>query len=206
MKSWIVIPAAAALLAAAGAARAESDAAAPAVAVPAPGAAASEDESPRALRRAGRARLDAGETAAGVALLRQAALAGDYPALIALERLRRAGGPHAPSLADMIAIETARAEAGDPVAAWRLARRRETGDGVEPSTEEAVRWLKIVARKENAAYPKSAEAAFRLCEIYARGGAVRADAAAARGWCAEAARRGHAGAAFALAQMKGANG
>ncbi|MBB5517413.1 SEL1-like repeat protein [Amphiplicatus metriothermophilus] len=202
MKRWIAVAAAAAALLAAGSGRAGSDAAA----VPVPAPAAGEDGSPRALRKAGLALLAENEPARAVYLLRRAALDGDYPALVALERLRRAGGPNAPSLADMIAIETALAEAGDPVAAWRLVRRHETGEGVDPSAEEAVRWLKIVARKENAAYPKSAEAAFRLCEIYARGEAVPADETAARGWCAEAARRGHAGAAFALAQMKGVNG
>lgn len=143
---------------------------------------------------------------AAMARLKQAAADGDTVALIALERLRREGGAHAPSLADIVAVEIVRAERRDPIAAWRLAQRYLVGDGVDASPAEAIRWLAVAAAHEGAAWPKSAEAAFRLCEIYSRGAGVAADGAAARGWCARAADAGHAGAALVLAQLQRLDG
>ena len=137
-------------------------------------------------------------------LLKSAALAGDYPALIRLETLRQ-DGVDGPSLADMIGIETVRANAGDPVAAWRLAERFETGDGVDASEADMLKWLAVVAGVDKARFPKAPEAAFRLCEAYALGASAH-DPEAARRWCAQAADNGHAGARIVLrrlAQLQG---
>lgn len=142
---------------------------------------------------------------AGVELLKQAARAGDYAALLRLEDLRQRRLAHSPSLADMIAIETARAEAGDPVAAFRLAKRYETGEGVAPSQTAAAKWLEVAASADTARFPKAPDAAFRLCQINALGGDAH-DPDAARRWCASAAGNGHAGAAIVLrrlAQLQG---
>ena len=140
------------------------------------------------------------------AYLKEAALRGDMIALVTLERLRRAGAPSAPSQAEIVAIETERAEDGDLVAAWRLAQRYRDGDGVERSSVEAVRWLTKVATAENSSYPKTTEAAYRLCEAYGRGEGVKADDAKAQRWCQRAAHAGHAGAALVLAQLKRLDG
>jgi TPR repeat protein len=148
---------------------------------------------------------EAADPFAGVDLLKQAARAGDYAALIRLEDLRQRRLVHSPSLADMIEIETARAEAGDPVAAWRLAKRYETGEGVAESETDAAKWLEVAASAETARFPKAPEAAFRLCELNALGDEAR-DPEAARRWCAVAAESGHAGAAIVLkrlAQLQG---
>ncbi len=136
----------------------------------------------------------------GVALLKRAALSGDYAALIRLEDLRRQGLAHSPSLADMIAIETVRADGGDPVAAWRLARRFEEGDGVIRSETDEAKWLKVAASAALGVFPKTGEAAFRLCELQSTGDAAH-DPAEARRWCAVAAERGHAGAAIMLRRL-----
>ena len=137
---------------------------------------------------------------AGVALLKEGAIAGDYAALIRLEDLRRQRLAHSPSLGDMIEIETARAEAGDPVAAWRLASRFEIGDGVAPSPAEEAKWLEVAAVAETARFPKAPEAAYRLCMLNALGGEAH-DSDAARQWCARAAENGHAGAAVVLKRL-----
>lgn len=144
------------------------------------------------------------DPAKGVSLLTEAAKAGDYAALIKLEELRRQGLAHSPSLADMIEIETYRAKAGDPVAAFRLARRYDEGDGVEPSTEEAMRWFEVAAEAPMSEFPKSADAAYRLCELYARED-VAADLRRARRWCGRAAENGNAAAAMALGRLAQAN-
>lgn len=141
-----------------------------------------------------------GDARAGVDLLTQAALAGDYASLIKLEQMRRAGEQHAPKLSDIIAIETARAEEGDPVTAWRLANRYETGEGVRPSFDETEKWLTVVASGDAEAFPKTHEAAFRLCEMNAIAGGEAA-AAKAKAWCARAAEHGHAGAAIMLRRI-----
>lgn len=142
---------------------------------------------------------DTADLFAGVALLKQAAAAGDYAALIRLEDLRRQRLAHSPSLADMIAIERRRAEAGDPVSAWRLAGRYETGDGVPVSEAHRAKWLEIAASVDSARFPKAREAAFRLCEMKALGEDREPDAA--RRWCAMAAEDGHAGAAIVLRRL-----
>lgn len=140
-----------------------------------------------------------------VDLLKDAAIEGDYAALIRLENLRRQRLAHSPSLDDIIAVETARAGKGDAVAAWRLAKRYETGDGVEASETGAAKWLEIAASAEPARFPKAGEAAYRLCELNALGNETR-NPDAARRWCAIAAENGHMGAAIVLkrlAQLQG---
>ncbi|PQA88606.1 sel1 repeat family protein [Hyphococcus luteus] len=175
-------------------------------------AAASEDGAIKAKRYLAYIMLD-GETPKGreadlfkgVALLKEAALAGDYAALIRLENLRRKHLAHSPSLDDMIAIEEARAEEGDPVVAWRLAKRFEMGDGVEVSEAGMTKWLEVAASAEPARFPKAGEAAYRLCELNALGREAK-DPDAARRWCAVAAENGHMGAAIVLkrlAQLQG---
>lgn len=160
----------------------------------------------QALEQLERQACDARCAGEAVARLKRAAADGDTLALIALERLRREGGAHAPGLADIIAVEIVRAERGDPIAAWRLAQRYLVGEGVDASPAESVRWLTVAAAYEDATWPKSAEAAFRLCEIYSRGAGVAADGATARDWCARAADAGHAGAALVLAQLQRLDG
>ncbi|MAW79567.1 MAG: hypothetical protein CMI63_04965 [Parvularcula sp.] len=136
----------------------------------------------------------------GTALLKEAAIAGDYTALIRLEDLRLQRLAHSPTLADMIAVERARAESGDPVAAWRLAARFETGDGVAASPADEAKWLEIAAEAETDRFPKAPEAAYRLCMLNALDGETR-DPDAARRWCALAADNGHAGAAVVLKRL-----
>lgn len=137
---------------------------------------------------------------AGVALLKNAAMAGDYAALLRLEDLRRQHLAHSPTLDDMIEVEIARAERGDPVAAWRLARRYELGEGVQPSQKARAKWLTVAAEADVSRFPKAREAAFALCEINALGEEA-ADPEAARRWCAVAAENGHAGAAIVLRRL-----
>ena len=136
----------------------------------------------------------------GVDYLKQAAMAGDYVALVRLEDLRREGLTHSPSLDDMVEIESTRAADGDPVAAWRLARRFEAGDGVTPSQSDEAKWLEVAASAPPARFPKAGEAAFRLCQIKALGPEA-ADPEAARHWCGMAAEGGHAGAAIVLRRL-----
>ncbi|CAK9039432.1 Bifunctional uridylyltransferase/uridylyl-removing enzyme (UTase/UR) (Bifunctional [protein-PII] modification enzyme) (Bifunctional nitrogen sensor protein) [Includes: [Protein-PII] uridylyltransferase (PII uridylyltransferase) (UTase) [Durusdinium trenchii] len=127
----------------------------------------------------------------GVALLSDAARRGDYGALVKLETLRRDGFPYSPSLDDIIAIEINRAAAGDPVLAWRLAKRYEQGDGVVSSEREMKRWLEVAAAAPVSEFPKSGEAAYKLCVLNA-GSDVDANLPAARAWCAQAAENGDA--------------
>lgn len=135
-----------------------------------------------------------------VGLLSDAAKQGDYAALIKLEELRQEGLAFSPSLDDIIEVETHRASKGDPVLAWRLAKRYEYGDGVVPSNEEAMRWLKVAAAAPISEFPKSGEAAYRLCVMHASTG-VAADMRSARAWCGEAADRGEAAAAVMLGRL-----
>jgi TPR repeat protein len=132
--------------------------------------------------------------------LKDAARAGGNFALIRLEQLRAAGAPNAPGLDDIISIEIARAERGDAVTAWRLARRYETGDGVKSSAIDMVRWLKVAASEDPDIFPKAADAAYRLCEIHGQDAA--ANASEARFWCREAAGAGHAGAVMVIARLR----
>ncbi|MEO0879250.1 MAG: hypothetical protein AAFY22_06000 [Pseudomonadota bacterium] len=136
------------------------------------------------------------------ALMMDAARRGDNNALIVLEGMRAGGAPQAPSDADMVALETARSERGDPMTAWRLATRYRTGDGVEPSANEAVKWLRVAAKGTPRLYPKAADAAFLLCEAYARGDGVEKNLKRAQQWCRQAARDGHSGAVIALARLE----
>lgn len=137
----------------------------------------------------------------GVARLEEAARAGDYLALIRLEDLRRTGLAHAPALADIIAIEKARAGAGDPVTAWRLAGRVEAGEAL--AGDDASPWLAIAAAADISEFPSAGEAAFRLCERHALGEAR--DPASAKRWCEKAADSGHAGAAILLRRLASLN-
>ncbi len=144
-------------------------------------------------------------TASGVALLKTAALAGDYVSLIKLENMRRADEHHAPSVEDIVLIEKALAENGDPVTAWRLANRYESGEGVVRSRDLAEKWLVVVASGRAEKFPKTREAAFRLCEMNAvetGGEGVQK----AKKWCAQAAEYGHAGAAIMLRRIARAAG
>lgn len=147
---------------------------------------------------------DSGRSAA-ITRLVSAARAGDDLALIRLEQLRRSGEPGAPSLDEIIAIEIARAEKGDPMTAWRLARRYEEGDGVPVSNGEMIRWLRIAGDEAAGDYPKARDAAYRLCEIYGRGAGAPTDLDAARLWCERAAGAGHSGAAIVIARLRGAD-
>jgi TPR repeat protein len=142
---------------------------------------------------------------AGAELLKQAALAGDNVALVRLEDLRRQQLAHSPTLQDMIDIETARAGDGDPVSAWRLAKRYEIGEGVAASKLEEAKWLEVAASAESARFPKAEEAAFRLCQLKAMGEEA-GDPGAARRWCGMAAERGHAGAVIVLRRLASLQG
>lgn len=145
----------------------------------------------------------AGERGAAVRLLILAAFAGDDLALVRLEQMRRKGEPGAPPLSDLVEIERVRAERGDPVTAWRLARRYRDGDGVAASTAEMIRWLRVAGDETAGDYPKARDAAYRLCEIYGRGDGAPADLDEARDWCARAAGAGHKGAAMVIARLRG---
>lgn len=140
-----------------------------------------------------------GEIGSGVQLLAAAARAGDYVSLIKLEQMRREGHRDALQLSEIIDIEKVRAERGDPVTAWRLANRYETGEGVEVSRTETTKWLSVVAATDAETFPKSREAAFRLCELRAVEGET--GSGEAKKWCARAAARGHAGAAIMLRRI-----
>ncbi|MEZ5894235.1 MAG: hypothetical protein R3C58_13965 [Parvularculaceae bacterium] len=165
---------------------------------------AASDGDLRAMRYLGYATLDdqrakPEDLKTGVALLTKAALDGDYAALIRLEDLRRQNLAHSPSLTDIVAIEKARAEAGDPVTAWRLARRVDDGEAL--AGDDAAKWLAVAAAAELSDFPKAGDAAFRLCEMRASGD----DAAEARRWCQKAADSGHAGAAIMLRRLASLN-
>lgn len=137
----------------------------------------------------------------GVEFLMDAARAGDNAALIKLEELRQSAVAYAPTLSDIISVELHRAENGDPISAWRLAKRYEFGEGVAPSRTEMTRWLKVVAETDHARFPKSNEAAFRLCELHVAGDDETYDPTMARRWCAQAAKNGSAAAAIVLRRL-----
>lgn len=161
---------------------------------------------PRDLRLRAEEHLKADRRAEGLALMKAAARGGDNLALIKLEQIRLSKVADAPSLSDMVEIEIARAEDGDAVAAWRLAQRYETGDGVKASSKDMVRWLQVAASKTVEEFPKAADAAYRLCEAYGRGAGVPVDEAAAQSWCARAAGGGHPGAVMVIARLRGVDG
>ncbi|MEL7488742.1 MAG: hypothetical protein AAGJ87_16190 [Pseudomonadota bacterium] len=133
-----------------------------------------------------------------VALLADAAGRGDNNALIVLETMRAAGASYAPADDAIIAIELKRARRGDPMTAWRLAKRYRDGDGVAASAAAAVKWLAVAAKGKPSLYPYADDASFLLCEAYASGAGVRRNARTARRWCERAAAQGHSGAVIAL--------
>lgn len=139
-------------------------------------------------------------------LMIDAARRGDNNALIVLEGMRAGGAPHAPSDAQMVALETERALNGDPLTAWRLAKRYRVGDGVAVSAADSVRWLRVAAKGRSDLYPKATDAAYLLCEAYARGDGVREDIKRARKWCQKAIDGGHNGAVIALTQLQRSRG
>lgn len=171
-----------------------------ALAVAAGWGAALAGEAPASETRAFAKCPDTACRAEAVARLKADALAGDDYALVSLELLRASGAADAPSLAQIIEIEIARAGGGDAMTAWRLAKRYETGDGVAASQTEMIRWLKVAAAER--AYPKAADAAYALCEIYNHGEATAAEPAEARDWCRIAAGAGHAVAVMTLARLR----
>ena len=132
----------------------------------------------------------------GVEILAELAHAGDYPALIKLNRLIEDGARHAPEVESIIGIEETLAMRGDAVAAWRLARRYQIGEGVEPSFKRAARWLEIAATTPADRFPKAPDAALELCGLY-----LEADARKAREWCGLAAEAGKPAARIALRRL-----
>lgn len=168
--------------------------------------AASKGE-PRAQRQLGKmilankVPLDASpDLSLGVEHLKKAAIAGDFPALIALEDLRRARLAHSPSLGDMIEIEKARAKNGDAVTAWRLAKRYRLGEGVDPSVSQEVHWLELAAATSPNDFPHANEAAFRLCEIDVAGGTASKNGNPLH-WCEVASERGNPAARVILRRL-----
>lgn len=152
----------------------------------------------------GNAPIDCGDACASraVDLLIDAASRGDNNSIIVLEGMRASGQSYAPSDPRMLEIERLRADRGDPVMAWRMAERYRTGEGVEQSDNDAIRWLKIVASTQGRVYSKSADAAYRLCEIYLRGDGVIENIREATYWCRRAAKKGHSGAVIVLARLE----
>jgi len=182
----------------------------------APRAAAGDPRARRYLARMlvdGRAPVECAPAACGAEasrLLLLAARDGDTNALILLEEMRAEARPGAPSEADIVAVERARAEAGDPHMAWRLARRYQAGEGAptalagDPTADaEYIRWLTIAARRSGRDHPVRAKAAFALCEAHS---ADERRVAEAIRWCKRAAARGHAGAQLALARLRAREG
>lgn len=133
-----------------------------------------------------------------VAHLLSAARSGDTHSLIRLEALR-AERPNEALSKEIIAIEKARAQSGDVVLAWRLARRYRHGDGtlIDPHQEEV--WLRQVAK--TASFLHTHDAENRLCEIYSDTNSRR-KTAQAFAWCDKAAKNGNHAAAITLARMK----
>ena len=131
-----------------------------------------------------------GERAVAIEYLKAAAREGNYIALISLENERRKGGDDAPELGEIISIERTLAAGGDPITAWRLARRYEHGDGVSASKGEQARWLAIAAGAPVETFPKAKEATLRLCELYAFDADMDDNNAAAQNWCTKAADDG----------------
>lgn len=136
-----------------------------------------------------------------VALLLDGARRGDNNALIVLEAMRASDASYAPPDEALLAIELERASAGDPMTSWRLAKRYQTGAGVEKSPQEALRWLKITAAGDPATYSYAPEAAFQVCQAYVTGEGVKENISVGRRWCKKAANLGHNGAVIALSQI-----
>lgn len=141
------------------------------------------------------------QPARGVQMLVDLASEGDYPSLIKLNTLRDANAPYAPSIEAIIEIEKTLARRGDPVAAWRLARRYQAGEGVAASFRRASKWLEVAALASPDEFPKAPDAALELCGLF-----IEADAGKARQWCGVAAEAGKPAARIAmrrLAQLPG---
>lgn len=144
----------------------------------------------------------AAETACETDALISAARSGDRGALVRLADMNAKGDACAPRLDTIVGIETALAESGDPVMSWRLARRYETGDGVAASTHDMIYWLEKTANSDDRSYPKVAEAAYRLCQVYGGGFGAPSDERKAGSWCRRAAADGYPAAALALARLE----
>ncbi len=172
------------------------------------------EEAPRAQRNVARALL----TGAGgspcasrpcreqaVSLLLEAARAGDTTALLMLDEMQLTADPAAPPVDAIVAIERARAETGDAVMAWRLARRYLNDETDAIDEQLYVNALNVAATADGARFPYAREAAFRLCEAHAAGAGVAIDLNVAAQWCRRAAIDGHAGAAISLARLRQAD-
>lgn len=140
-----------------------------------------------------------------VSLLLEAARAGDTTALLMLDEMRLTADPAAPAVEAIVAIERARAEAGDAVMAWRLARRYLNSETDVIDEQLYVTALQVAASADGVRFPYAREAAFRLCEAHAAGAGVAADLNVATQWCRRAAINGHAGAAISLARLRQAD-
>ncbi|MEL7492150.1 MAG: hypothetical protein AAGJ73_15685 [Pseudomonadota bacterium] len=136
-----------------------------------------------------------------VALLLDGARRGDNNSLIVLEAMRASDASYAPTDADLLAIELERAGTGDPMTAWRLVKRYQTGAGVEQSAEQALRWLKVTAAGDPTTYSYAPEAAFQVCQAYVTGDGIEENISVGRRWCKKAANQGHNGAVIALSQL-----
>jgi TPR repeat protein len=128
----------------------------------------------------------------------KAAQSGDNYSLVRLEALREAT-PSQTLTEQIIAVEKARATAGDAMLAWRLARRYREGDGttIDPKKEE--KWLRQVARTPS--FLHTDDAANRLCELHSDIESQHKSNQAIS-WCSKAAKNGNAAAAITLARMK----
>ena len=165
------------------------------------------DESPKAARMLGvlyrdeRVACDDRCTVEAAAYFERAARAGDLPALVAYSALQADGEAGAPTVDDVVAVERARAAEGDAVSAWRLVRRIDAGEIEAASTREFVTLLETVAAEKR--YPRSADAAYKLCQHHVgEAGAARIAAK----WCEQAAEAGMPAAALALYRFKSVDG
>lgn len=140
-----------------------------------------------------------------VSLLLDAARAGDTTSLLMLDEMRTTADPAAPTVDAIVAIERARAEAGDAVMAWRLARRYLNAETDLIDAQLYLTALHVAASADGARFPYAREAAFRLCEAHAAGAGVVIDLNVAAQWCRRAAIDGHAGAAISLARLRQAD-
>ena len=165
------------------------------------------DKDPTAARMLGvlyrdeRIQCDATCTVEAAAYFERAARAGDLPALVAFAELSAAGEAGAPTAEDVVAVERARAAAGDAVAAWRLVRRIDAGEIEILPNASYVALLETVAAAKR--YPRAADAAYKLCKHHA--GAAGGSRIAAK-WCEQAAEAAMPAAALALYRFKSVDG
>ena len=92
------------------------------------------------------------------------------------------------------------AEAGDPMAQYRLGVMFDYGQGVTPDTAEAARWLRLAARQGNA------DAQFALGLMYELGRGVKWSHGEAFVWIRRAAHQGHYSALHWLENQRGGEG